>query len=296
MNIKEYYWPDLQDLAGTKKASDQGAAACFLVGGATAIIAFCQSMGYFNIMPGLDSGAYLDAFIFLILGIGTLRKMRIAALAAMVLYFFEAFYTIKLGNRVNFMMFILIMQFINGVRGTFSYHELVELGAGAAPVNYQALDPITGLPRPALAGVPGAEVPASAAPAPGNKIGDKLQVILVLLLLIGGGFFAVQRLGLSGGKPGKSKWHAPSLSHHGHAVVETAAPERKPPAAKAAAAAPASAPAPAAEADMTGAKKFHLKNGQTVRGKVVYEDDVYYTVQTASGDQIVIREDVDSIS
>jgi hypothetical protein len=53
---------------------------------------------------------------------------------------------------------------------------------------------------------------------------------------------------------------------------------------------PVSKPAKIPEADL---KTFQLKNGQTVRGKIVGDDPVYYTLEDENGKQVIlIKEDI----
>ena len=58
---------------------------------------------------------------------------------------------------------------------------------------------------------------------------------------------------------------------------------------------PAAAPLPAgAGADV---KTFHLKNGSNIRGRIVLNDAVYYTIEKSDGSQeIIIKEDIVSAS
>ena len=77
---------------------------------------------------GIDSGAFVDAALFLMVAWGIHRCSRIAAVLGLVLYLFErantAYVSVTSSGSPNPVMLIVItVAFVNSVRGTFAFHR-----------------------------------------------------------------------------------------------------------------------------------------------------------------------------
>ncbi len=76
----------------------------------------------------IDGWALVDAAIFGIIAWGIYRMSRVAAVAGLVGYSLEKIYMqATLGSKVGsglFVAVIIILAFINAVRGTFAYHRM----------------------------------------------------------------------------------------------------------------------------------------------------------------------------
>ncbi len=112
-----WIWPDTSDEKSVKEATRQGIWACAWVAGVTAIMAFLNSMS-------LDQSAFIDAFIFAVIGFGIYKYSRTAAIAGLAMYILERIYMWSTtGIKGPVMALILILMFVNSIRGTFAYHK-----------------------------------------------------------------------------------------------------------------------------------------------------------------------------
>jgi len=118
-------WPDVNDLESATRACRTAAGAAFFIAGVTALVAAIALAGT-TIVPGINGWAFVDAAIFLVLGIFLRRFSRAAAIVALALFIIE---------RINMMLqstspaslplgLILTVLFVAGVRGAFAHHKL----------------------------------------------------------------------------------------------------------------------------------------------------------------------------
>src|SRR5258708_28605285 len=122
-------WPKIVDVAGARFAAKLAMGAAFFCAGSTLLFVLVARVGM-SLVQGLNERALVDAAVFVLLGFLILRMSRIAAVGAMALYIFER---IDMWNRLTVaagpsipMMIVLLLCFINGIRGTFAYQRYLE--------------------------------------------------------------------------------------------------------------------------------------------------------------------------
>lgn len=139
----KFFWPDVDDTQSAHRACGSGAGAAFFIAVVTGLVAGLQASGKINIMPGIGVGAFVDAGLFLIIGIGLCFHSRIAAVSGVLLYFVERVYMIKTyGFRPGqfVLVIILALAFINGARGAFAWHEQRKIEKGEGATSLPATD------------------------------------------------------------------------------------------------------------------------------------------------------------
>lgn len=257
-------WPDVDTRDGAHAACKNGAYCAFIVAGITTLVVILAVSGVKFLQDlGIGPAALVDVTLFVVLGIFLLRCSRIAAVIAFLLYLGEQAWSIKqMGFRFNLVAILFILYFLGAVRGAFSYHALKkEEDAAPAASPFPVLTPS------------GAGDPPAAEPAP-KKQAPVAAIVLALVLAAGlaaAAFFAYQKGWIF--KP-KSVAKVTSAS-------ETF---------------PQDTPLPASSAGKESVT-LKLKRGGSVSGKIVYEDETYYTIEVFGGKQeIVIKEDVASAS
>ncbi len=119
-----WIWPGIQNLDDAKGAAGNGVGVAFFVALVTGIVTYLQTSGRMNLFPQIGPSAYIDAGLFLVIGVGILRMSRIAALAGLLLYIAEQYFMIKSGGRFGVAMIFFTLAFISSVRGTFAYHDM----------------------------------------------------------------------------------------------------------------------------------------------------------------------------
>lgn len=256
----EWIWPTIDDLESAKKAAHKGAAAAFVVTIVTGVVSLLAVRGVAIFKELADGSGFIDAGLFIIIGFFIYRLSRIAAVIGLLLYVGEQVISIQSnGFRFSIMMIILTSYFIAGVRGTFEYHHL----------NKNETPEAKPVPPQIMPQVPVEE------PKKKNKF-LLPAVLLIFAALAAAGYYLLQQ----------SKAHQSVSSAHSSELAQTASspdiPKNTP--------SETSEVQPSADGE---ARTFHLKDGKTVRGRIVMEDDVYYTVETSGGRQeIVIKEDL----
>ncbi len=260
-------FPEIQTEEDAKKASKQAAGFCFFIAVVTGVVAYLQMNKIIDLFPGVGGYAFIDAGLFVVIGIFLLRYSRIAAVAGLLLYAAEQVFTImQSGYRFNLIVIFATLALINAVRGTFAYHDMK---SGAST---------------------GAMSEASA-----RRMEFAAKLIFRLVILGGLGFAAYMTYNKFSGKdqPQSRVFTRPTSSMPKISLPEM--PKFKMPdfSKKTAAPAEGGAAAPAQPAVQEGSRRtFKMKDGRTVSGKVIYEDETYYTLETPSGDEIVIKADL----
>ena len=136
--MKQWFWPDIDSLADAKKVARNGAGVSFFVTTVTGVVTFLETNGYMKLF-GYGPEAYLDALLFLIIGIGLCFYSRLAAIAGLGLYIFEQVVAIKSGVTGGSIMAIYItLVYINAVRATLDYHRLKKFEDPEAPAAAEA--------------------------------------------------------------------------------------------------------------------------------------------------------------
>jgi hypothetical protein len=135
-SVKGFWWPEIDDVDSAKRAAAKGTAAAILCAGITLLVIMLNQtdvLKNLDINLNIDSSAILDVFLFAGIAFGISKYSRFAAVSGLVLYLLERFYAItQTGNSGGMVMTILlILFFINGVRGCYAYHQFGEDGGGS---------------------------------------------------------------------------------------------------------------------------------------------------------------------
>ena len=120
------FWPDIHDIESAKKACHAAAVGAFFVAAITGLVA-AIAMASSTPIAGIDGSAFVDAAIFAVLGFFLRRCSRTAAVIALVLFIIERIFMMAQGGAPAGLIvaIILIVYFIGGVRGAFTYHRLM---------------------------------------------------------------------------------------------------------------------------------------------------------------------------
>jgi hypothetical protein len=132
--LKDYFWPRVDETNAAKKVARYGAGAALFEGGFEAFLTTLSLLGVSGVMR-LSAGAYLDASVFLILGILIYRgPSRGASLLAIFFFVAEVVWRIEHDLPENNPVFVIIFAwfYILGVRGTFAWYRLLQ---GASPAH-----------------------------------------------------------------------------------------------------------------------------------------------------------------
>lgn len=123
---KNWIWSDVTTVESAKSAALKGFWACMIVAIVTAIFA-SLSLVLKKDIASIDSWAYLDAAIFALFAWRIRKMSRIFSVLAVILFIIEkALLAMSQGAAGLPLAIVLLLFFINGVRGTFSYHKLTK--------------------------------------------------------------------------------------------------------------------------------------------------------------------------
>ena len=125
---RNVYWPAVTDLPAAISASDQGywsaVGVAVLTGFSSAIALFRNSD-----LAGVNGWSFIDAAVFGMIAWRIRRRSRIFAVAGLCLFIAEkvlqAIVVGQFGIAGLFVSGFIILLFINGIRGTFAIHRLV---------------------------------------------------------------------------------------------------------------------------------------------------------------------------
>ncbi len=284
-SFKRLYWPSVDDFEESRRAAGLGAGTAILVGTVTGIISWLNTHGH-PVFSGIDSTGYIDMAVFLVLGFAITRMSRIAALAVLGFYVYGQLEMAKLlaahGESMRWFIPILFsINFINGIRGTLAFHELKKRGISEAE-EMEAKK---------------AEREESGEAEAMRVKQKRARIVLLVIIIAAGGFlgytyfFKAKAGGLNAQSGSQVKISDASPSIPGNIVPVL--PKAKPGQSMLA---PSAKSQPAVQKPKApppeGSLDFKLKSGKTIRGKIVYEDDVYYSVDTGGAEEIVIKEDL----
>jgi hypothetical protein len=251
------FWPAIDDIEDAKKACKQAAGISFFVAIVTATIVILQMKKVINLFPNIGPSAFVDAGLFLVIGIFLLRYSRIAAVLGLCLYVGEQiFMMLQAGPSLNIMGIIFTLAFIGGVRGTFEYHSMKAHEEKK--------------PDSSVADAPAEEAEKKPFSFPWRAV--------VLLAVFAGLAFGVYHYRERLFGKGAAKIKMPSFSNlpklpslpGGKGTAESLTPESG-----------------------SGEKvTLQLKNGKSITGQILYEDETYYTLKAGGSQQIVLKEDV----
>lgn len=137
------WWPSIETELEAKGAARQGAGAAGFLAGVTTLSSILAIFDI-RVLPGSSPLSLLDAGLFAIVAWRIYRMSRAWALVGLLLYVYELAYSVYLhGTKVTASLFvgaILLVGFVNGVRGTFAYHGKLGLG-NLAIARFGVFDP-----------------------------------------------------------------------------------------------------------------------------------------------------------
>ena len=121
--LKDLFWPDLRTMPSTESACRGAAIACFVIAGLTSIVALFTA-----------PTALVDAGLFLVIGLGLLKRSRTAAVAGLALYILEQIVSLVQVGRFPGVITVLISAILlSGVRASFAYHRMRKANVESEP-------------------------------------------------------------------------------------------------------------------------------------------------------------------
>lgn len=122
--MKNWIWPSIFDKESARQVARQGIWAAVFVASITALFATISLTG--TTIVQVDAWAYIDAVFFALIAFGIYKMSRIASILGLLLYLFErAYMWSTIGPKGLGMAAIIILAFVNSVRGTFAYHKVI---------------------------------------------------------------------------------------------------------------------------------------------------------------------------
>jgi hypothetical protein len=135
-------FPSVGTLAGARMAATQGTFAAAFMAIVTAVVGMLSGggvrMGALEVNPWLT---LLEAFILAGMALGIQRMLRSVAVIALVYYIINRVILVRmslenpdieLGVGAIFFSLLLLIGYVNGVRGTFAYRGMMDAGDGRA--------------------------------------------------------------------------------------------------------------------------------------------------------------------
>ena len=137
-NPENRWWPNIEDQQGAKKAAHEGAGAAVFVMAVTLLFSVL-AMFSVQILPGPKFSAWSlgDAGLFAIAAWRIYKMSRAWAVVGLLLFLYErvyAFYVRPTATAGIIVGLIVLLAFVNGVRGTFAHHRLSKVHATAVEV------------------------------------------------------------------------------------------------------------------------------------------------------------------
>jgi hypothetical protein len=138
-----WYWPKVEDAKTAQTAALEAVGAGLFVTGVTGVAA-ALSIVYRRPILGIDGGALFDASLFALVSWRVYKMSRTWAVLGLLLYLFEVAWRIAkqvgssdatFGTGFSPVALILILAFVNGIRGTFAFRRFSRqfAGAGVSP-------------------------------------------------------------------------------------------------------------------------------------------------------------------
>lgn len=132
-NKGHWFWPRITGLPSAIGASDQGFWAAIVVASITAIFATIALLAQVEIAT-INASAYVDAVLFGVTAWRIKRRSKFFAVFGLCLFIIEKAYQFSQPQAAAsgaIMAVVLLILFINGVRGTFAYHRFSRPGESA---------------------------------------------------------------------------------------------------------------------------------------------------------------------
>ena len=263
--MKNFFWPEIDDLWSAKKACIQSCSILLLSGIVTGVLAFLQFRGI-SVAGWSSSASFIDSALFFVLAFFIYRCSRVASVAGLIVYVVGQALAFREKNYPPAAILFSVLL-VSGVRGAFAFHE-IKKGLSAEEIKaslksqQEEADPKPSLPK-------------------------RITGWVILIAFAAGGFWLYKQ----------SAQHKDSQVE----IQETVEENQKSPTPSAISkeipavlqnTGASSSPSPAA-ALPSGERTFKLKDGRTLTGRVIADDPVYYTVKTSRGqEEIVIKEDI----
>jgi hypothetical protein len=126
-----FCWPEITDIESAEKAAGQGVIAAAFCGLVTTIVAVLGEAGFQPIKgETFDAWLLVDAAIMAAVAVGIAKMSRSAAVLGWLIYLIGKLITWSHGSLAGSPISILmLLMFINGVRGTMAYRNFMELGS-----------------------------------------------------------------------------------------------------------------------------------------------------------------------
>lgn len=121
------WWPSVETEVEAKGAAHQGAGAAVFVASVTALFSVL-AMFDIRILPGFSPLSLVDAGLFAIVAWRIYRMSRVWALLGLLGYISERAYSMYVHGATAtagwVVGVVILLGFVNGVRGTLAYHRL----------------------------------------------------------------------------------------------------------------------------------------------------------------------------
>jgi hypothetical protein len=122
------FWSPVTTIAQARKVARQGCWTALLVAGITAAFAIASiALEDAALDLPINAWSFVDVVIFLAIAWGIYRLSRIAAVLGLVVYGLgQVLMWIAIGPQLEgiWLLTLIVFGFINGIRGTFTYHRL----------------------------------------------------------------------------------------------------------------------------------------------------------------------------
>jgi len=127
IEIKEkkynWIWPKITDVESAKKAANQGMYASIFIAGTTLLLLGLSTQG-FNPLD-LDTYSLIDIAIFVLIAWRIYAMSRTAAILGLAVYILEQVFLFNdFGFRLSAVQMIIVLAFINSIRGTYTFNVL----------------------------------------------------------------------------------------------------------------------------------------------------------------------------
>lgn len=121
------WWPSVADKEGARGTALQGTGSAILVAGIGTLFSVLAMFGI-QVFPGYSPWALIDAGLFAVVAWRIYRMSRAWAVVGLLLFVVERGYTFyEHGAKATagiVVAVILLLGFVNGVRGAFAYRRL----------------------------------------------------------------------------------------------------------------------------------------------------------------------------
>jgi hypothetical protein len=123
------WWEAISSIDAAKKLASQGTWAAGFVSAVTLLLTVVGITFGASVegLPTFDAWSFIDVGIYVAIARYIYKMSRIAAVAGLILYTLDRIYLLVLTNLSGSaipMSIIVILMFVNAIRGTFAYHRL----------------------------------------------------------------------------------------------------------------------------------------------------------------------------